>query len=127
MLQKKIYIIDDDPVYKLVTKKLINKTNLFCQTKEFSNGNEAFEYFETTQDFPEIILLDLEMPEMDGWEFLAEFCRLRSSLHKDSKVYIATSSIAHEDKEKAKEFICVKGFISKPINLEKLKTIAHQE
>jgi CheY-like chemotaxis protein len=66
MSQKKICIIDDDPVYKLVTKKLINKTNLFDLTKEFSNGNEAFEYFESTQDFPEIILLDLEMPEMDG-------------------------------------------------------------
>lgn len=127
MPQKKIYIIDDDPIYKLVTKKLIDKTNLFSHIKEFSNGNEAFEYFETTQDFPEIILLDLEMPEMDGWEFLTEFCKLRTELHKDSKVYIATSSIAIEDKEKAKNFICVKAFLSKPINLEKLESIASED
>lgn len=127
MPQKKICIIDDDPVYKLVTKKLINKTNLFSHTTEFSNGSEAFQYFESTHDLPEIILLDLEMPEMDGWEFLTEFCKLEKKLHIDSTVYIATSSIALEDKEKAKKFNCVKDFLSKPINLEKLQIIANQE
>lgn len=127
MPQKKIYIIDDDPIYKLVTKKLIEKTKLFSQTKEFSNGSEAYEYFESTEDIPEVILLDLEMPEMDGWEFLKEFCRLEKQLNKESTIYIASSSIAIEDKEKAKNFKCVKAFLSKPINLEKLETIACQD
>lgn len=127
MPQKKIYIIDDDPIYKLVTKKLIENTKLFSHTKEFSNGSEAYEYFESTEDIPEVILLDLEMPEMDGWEFLTEFCRLEKQLNKESTIYIASSSIAIEDKEKAKKFKCVKAFLSKPINLEKLETIANQD
>ncbi|MBP9792718.1 MAG: response regulator [Flavobacterium sp.] len=121
---KKIYIVDDDPIYKLVTKKLIGKTNLFSESKEFKNGNEAITYFKSTFDLPDILLLDIEMPEMDGWEFLDEFCKLVNQTEKESTVYIASSSIALEDKLKAKMYKCVKDFLSKPINMEKLHQIA---
>ena len=49
---KKIYIIDDNPIYKLVITKLIKKTNLFSEPKSFDNGNEAIIYFEATNDLP---------------------------------------------------------------------------
>jgi len=121
---KRIYIIDDDPIYKLVTQKLIEKTKLFSETKEFKNGNEAINYFEATTDLPDILLLDIEMPEMDGWEFLDAFCKLEKKINKESTVYIASSSIALEDKLKAQKYKCVKDFLSKPINLDKLQKIA---
>ena len=124
MLQKRICIIDDDPIYKLITKKLIQKTKLYSETIEFNNGNEAMIYFETTSDLPDILLLDIEMPEMDGWEFLDEFCKLEKRINKESMVYIASSSIAIEDKLKAEKYECVKEFLSKPINLDKLQKIA---
>lgn len=127
MRQKRIYIIDDDPIYKLVTKKLIRKTELFSETREFANGSEALNYFESTTDFPDILLLDIEMPEMDGWEFLDEFCQLKKRMDKESTIYIASSSIASEDKVKAQKYKCVRDFLSKPINLDKLKKIAAQE
>ncbi|MCL9805433.1 response regulator [Flavobacterium amniphilum] len=127
MRQKRIYIIDDDPIYKLVTNKLIKKIELFSETKEFANGSEALNYFESTTDFPDILLLDLEMPEMDGWEFLDEFCQLKKDMNKCSTIYIASSSIASEDKIKAKKYKCVKDFLSKPINLDKLEKIAAQD
>ncbi|WP_395056388.1 response regulator [Flavobacterium sp.] len=127
MLQKRICIIDDDPIYKLITKKLIQKTKLYSETIEFNNGNEAIIYFETTSYLPDILLLDIEMPEMDGWEFLDEFCKLEKRINKESMVYIASSSIAIEDKLKARKYKCVKEFLSKPINLEKLQKIAEQD
>ena len=126
MHQKRICIIDDDPIYKLITKKLIQKTKLYSETIEFSNGNEAIIYFEATSDLPDILLLDIEMPEMDGWGFLDEFCKLEKRINKESTVYIASSSIAIEDKLKAKKYECVKEFLSKPINLDKLQKIAEQ-
>lgn len=124
---KKIYIIDDDPIYKLVTQKLIGKTNLFSEPKEFNNGNEAINYFEATTDLPDILLLDLEMPEMDGWEFLDEYTKLKKKINKESTVYIASSSIALEDKLKAQKYDCVRDFLSKPINLDKLHKIAKED
>lgn len=127
MLQKRIYIIDDDPIYKLITKKLIEKTKLYSETKEFANGNEALRYFESEIDFPDIILLDLEMPEMDGWDFLDEFKQLKKDTDKRTTIYIASSSIAIEDKMKAKKYNCIKDFLSKPISLEKLKAIATED
>ena len=126
MLQKRICIIDDDPIYKLITKKLIQKTKLYSETIDFNNGNEALIYFEATSHLPDILLLDIEMPEMDGWEFLDQFCKLEKRINKESTVYIASSSIAIEDKLKAKKYECVKEFLSKPINLDKLQKIAEQ-
>lgn len=127
MPQKRIYIIDDDPIYQLVTKRLIEKTNLFSETKAFVNGNEALHYFENTGDLPDVILLDIEMPGMDGWDFLDELIRIEKNCRKKVTIYVASSSIATEDKIKAQNYNCVKDFLSKPINLEKLKVIADAE
>ncbi|UOK42005.1 MULTISPECIES: response regulator [Flavobacterium] len=124
MLQKRIYIIDDDPIYQLVTKKLIEKTALFEDSRSFVNGSEALSYFENTGDIPDIILLDIEMPEMDGWDFLDQLLHIEKSFEKDATIYIASSSIALEDKMKARSYPCVKDFLSKPMDIEKLKTIA---
>lgn len=124
MVQKRIYIIDDDPIYQLVTKKLIEKTSLFDDSKSFVNGSEALSYFENTGDIPDVILLDIEMPEMDGWDFLNQLLSIEKKLDKEATIYIASSSIAIEDKMKAKNYPCVKDFLSKPMNIEKLKTIA---
>lgn len=124
MVQKRIYIIDDDPIYQLVTKKLIEKTSLFDDSKSFVNGSEALSYFENTGDIPDVILLDIEMPEMDGWDFLNQLLSIEKKFDKEATIYIASSSIAIEDKMKAKNYPCVKDFLSKPMNIEKLKTIA---
>lgn len=127
MIPKRIYIIDDDPIYQLVTKKLIEKTKLFRESRSFANGNHALQYFENTGDLPDVILLDIEMPEMDGWDFLDELLRLEERFHKEVTIYVASSSIATEDKMKAREYPCVKDFLSKPMNLEKLRAIADGE
>jgi len=127
MPQKSIYIIDDDPIYQLITRKLIEKTNLFGEIKAFGNGNEALNYFEKTADFPDVILLDIEMPVMDGWLFLDELLLLEKQFQKESTIYFTSSSIAIEDKMKAKRYPRVKDFLSKPINMEKLEAIALEE
>lgn len=69
-----LYIVDDDDVYQFIAKKTIEQTGLVELIKTFSNGREAIQFLESFIDspefLPEIILLDLTMPVMDGWEFL---------------------------------------------------------
>lgn len=125
MTLKTICIIDDDPIYQLITKKIIEKTNLFSDRISFTDGFEALEFFKEENQIPDILLLDIEMPGMDGWDFLDEFCELEKKFDKHINIYVISSSIAKEDIEKAKTYNCITGFISKPINLEKLKKIAN--
>ncbi|WP_313807074.1 response regulator [Flavobacterium sp.] len=127
MSKQSICIIDDDPIYQLVTKKVIEKSAFFPIVNSFSNGLEAINYIKENLILPEVILLDIEMPLMDGWDFLDEITRLRKELQNNSNIYIVSSSIAREDKEKAEAYDCIKGFISKPISLSIIEKIANED
>ena len=124
-MPKIICIIDNDPIYRLITRKLIEKSNLFSEMTFYSNGEEGLHGLTHTENLPDIILLDIEMPVMDGWDFLDEFNQLKTSIHKDIKIYVVSSSILNEDKGKTSNYPWVSGFISKPLDLEKLNEIAN--
>lgn len=128
MTKKSIWVIDDDPIYKIIIKKIINQSDLFSSTTSFSNGKEAIQFLKQSVDnncnIPEIILLDIEMPIMDGWGFMDEIAKIESKLLSQILIYISSSSIAVEDKEKAKNNNLILGYMSKPIKLEDLTLIA---
>lgn len=117
-------LVDDDNTFQFLTEKLIETTNLVDQVKIFSNGLEAINFLKSMQnnpeELPEIILLDIAMPIMDGWGFLEEFISLKPKLGKKIPVYILSSSINHQDIEKGKAIGEVTEFIIKPITREKL-------
>jgi CheY-like chemotaxis protein len=121
-MSKVICIIDDDPIYQFLINKIIGKSKTGHDVMFFKNGKEAIDYFilDLDKNLPEIILLDLEMPVMDGWDFLKGIDKLRTD---KTDIYIVSSSISHEDKEKAKAFPKIKGHFSKPINYNKIQEI----
>lgn len=121
-MSKVICIIDDDPIYRFLINKIIGGSEAGHEVLFFKNGKEALDYFtlDLNKNLPEIILLDLEMPVMDGWDFLKEINELHMN---NTNIYIVSSSISHEDKEKAKSFPKIKGHYSKPINLKKIEEI----
>lgn len=119
-MRKTICIIDDDPIYQFLMNKIVLLTKIDIDIVSFSNGREAIENFQASvqenKKLPNIILLDIEMPYMDGWDFMnhIEFLMNEHSL-SDIKIYIVSSSISHEDVEKAELNKNVLGYYSKPI------------
>ena len=115
MSNKVICIVDDDPIYQILINKIIALSKTECEIMRFKNGKEALDYFtlDSDKNLPEIILLDLEMPIMDGWDFMLEIDQI---VTQKTAIYIVSSSISYEDREKAKTFTKIKGYFSKPIS-----------
>jgi CheY-like chemotaxis protein len=117
---KNILLIDDDETTNFLTRITIKKTNLGNVIQECLNGKEGVEFFEELQNKPDalrpdIILLDLNMPILDGWQFLDEFKQFNST----AQVYIMSSSNYPEDIQNASNYPLVKGYIVKPLTTEK--------
>lgn len=131
MKERIIWIIDDDPIYQIIMKKIVNRSGLFSSAYSFSNGKDAIdslkEIIRNDGVLPDFILLDIEMPVLDGWGFMDEIAILKSQIDKEIKIYISSSSIAIEDKERAKNNNYILGYMSKPVSQEDLIKIASHE
>ena len=112
------YIIENDHITAVVTELVLRKNLRRGEVQHFVNGQIAFNQLlksvKSGATIPDLILLDLDMPVMDGWEFLDEFLKL--PIAKQVCVFILTSSIHPNDREKAKHYNVVKGFFSKPLD-----------
>jgi CheY-like chemotaxis protein len=128
MSQKTIWVIDDDPIYQIIVNKIIQKSELFSSVYSFINGKDAIDALKKTLENnelpPNIILLDINMPIMDGWEFMEEMVLLKSQINELIHIYIVSSSIAFEDKSKAKNYSEIIAYLSKPVNSNDLILIA---
>lgn len=121
---KTITLIDDDDIFVFLTKKTIELTKLVELIQVFENGLDALNFLKENKynidRLPEIILLDLSMPIMNGWQFLDEYIKLNPYIGKKITIYICSSSISHDDITRAKAINAVSDYIIKPINKEKL-------
>jgi CheY-like chemotaxis protein len=125
---KTIWVVDDDPIYQIIVNKIIKKSELFLSVSSFKNGKDAIDALKNTlenkESFPNVILLDINMPIMDGWEFMDEMVLLKPKINEPLQIYIVSSSIALEDKVKAKNYPEIVAYLSKPINANDLILIA---
>ncbi len=123
-----VLIVDDDPIQQLVTRKLIAHCSTDIRVQSAENGREGLEVFLAASSNPNIrvpdfVFLDIEMPEMNGWEFLKAFSSLPKAITKRVTVYVASSSINPEDKGLIHDYPIAAGLLEKPIPLETLKRI----
>ena len=119
-----ICIIDDDPIFVFAVQKLIESESYGDKFLIFNDGLEAIEGLSKiisndSEDIPDVILLDINMPVMDGWQFLDEFTQIQ--VPKKVVVFIVSSSIDPADHNKAQEYSMVSNFIVKPINKSNLE------
>lgn len=123
-------VIDDDEIYTFAVKRIIAHAKFAEKTLFFHNGKVALdffiEYLNQADMLPDVILLDINMPVLDGWQFMDEFVKLKPHIDKKVIVYIVSSSIAEDDLNKARSIEAVSDFIVKPITVEKLHLILEQ-
>jgi two-component system, chemotaxis family, chemotaxis protein CheY len=122
----KVFIIDDDSIHQRIAQIMIEKYNLFDSYKSYTDAQLALEFLENNKDngeaLPDVILLDLNMPVIDGWDFLDAFEQLYKTLKKTIKIFIVTSSVDEKDRLRSQSYSTVSGFISKPLSPEIIKT-----
>jgi two-component system, chemotaxis family, chemotaxis protein CheY len=124
-----ICLIDDDRIYQFTAKKTLESTGLTGQIQAFINGKEALEYFQnnTNSSFlPHIIFLDINMPILDGWQFLEGFKPIYASMPQPPIIYLLSSSVDEYDTKRAKEYDMIKDYLIKPINKEKFTQLLTQ-
>ena|SRR2546428_8450893 len=113
-------VIDDDKVCQFIIKTYAAKRSLAKNMQLFTDASDALQYLKNVSTdpkrLPDMILLDINMPIMDGWTFLDEFQKIRKGMRKDIIINMITSSIHEDDMLKSKSYSDISGFYVKPIN-----------
>lgn len=121
-----VYVIEDDRITAKITELHLHQHGAFGRVQKYDSGRPALDALLRAEGhaaaLPDLILLDLNMPDMDGWEFLDAFSA--HAWHKGVCVCVLTSSIHPGDIEKAKSYPDVKGYFSKPIDTDLLDQVA---
>lgn len=123
-----IALVQDDFMYQTIVQKLLQASKLFSTVLVFDNGLVAINYIQehsTPTQLPDIVLLDMGMPVMDGWTFLKEYQKISPILSKQSAIFIHTASLFEEDLQKAKHYSCVAGSIPTPLRINELQKQLH--
>lgn len=118
-LSRLVYVVEDDPITAMVTEVFVKRNKDCCsEIQHFSDGQQAFNQLLLALGgegrLPNVILLDLNMPHMDGWDFLDAYAGL--AVASEIPVFLLTSSIHPHDMERSREYGSVKGYFSKPLD-----------
>jgi CheY-like chemotaxis protein len=124
-----VLLIDDDEPTNFFNQMIVEDSGCAQQVKAIQSGEEALEYLSSISEndsSPDLIFLDINMPAMNGWEFLEQYKKLHPSSKGKVMVVMLTTSLFPEDKSKAEETPEVSGFENKPLTPEKLERILKQ-
>jgi len=128
---KKFIFIDDSPSDHFILKRILSKYQLEYDVMCTVNGADVINFLEMSNhdvaSLPDIILVNLYMPDFDGWGFLDSVQSLYPYVPKPSRIYILSSSINPRDMGQAKQYSCVRSFIFKPITREILEKYIGEE
>ena len=129
---KVVMLIDDNEIDNLINQKMIEASSISDNIFTHTGARSAIEFLKNVEKMsvgeksflPDLIFLDIDMPLMDGFQFLEEFEKLSDKVKEHCRIVMLTSSINPQDLSKAKKSTFVKKYINKPLtqeNLEKLE------
>ena len=126
-----VMLIDDNEIDNLINQKMIEAANITDHIYIHTGARSAIEFLRNIEGLedehqnilPEIIFLDIDMPLMDGFQFLDEFEKLTDTSKNHCKIVMLTSSINPQDVNKSQKYSYVKKYINKPLSQENLETV----
>jgi CheY-like chemotaxis protein len=124
---RKLVIIDEAPIDHFMMKHIFRDKDYFDITTYTVYGALVLDYIEENKcqpdKLPDVIFLDLNMPEFSGWDFLERMEQMQHEVDKNIQVYIISSSVRNSDKDTAAKYPFVADFISKPVELQEIERI----
>ena len=122
-----VVLIDDDAIDNLINQKIMESNNFAENIQVFKTGQDALDYLQTTEEtpdsLPDLIFLDINMPIMDGFQFMEKFEALSETIHEKCKIIMLSSSISPRDIDRAASNRFVKKYLNKPLNARYLQAI----
>lgn len=125
-----ILIIDDDQVNNFLFSRMVQTVGISEKAETVTSGRQGLVLLEekiaSGEPLPKVIFLDINMPLMNGWEFLEKYKEMPSSIRRQINLYMLSSSVYPEDINKAKSYEDVVDYITKPLTKEILLKIHHE-
>ena len=130
MRQKKILIVDDDRICRMVVTKQLGGLTDVEKPTSFEDGMQVLEFYKNhaneIESLPDIIFLDIYMPNLDGWGFLAELDKFKSRVAKMPQIVILTSSTRMADQRRAEEHSLVSSYMVKPVKMVEIQKVVKE-
>ena len=125
--ENNVILIDDDPMFNFINTKIIENTKVGFTVEAYEDAqaalNELGNVAQSVTEFRCLIFVDINMPELNGWDFLEQFSKLPESFVNSCRIYMLSSSNDIYDIDKSKKYPAVQGFISKPLTTQKVLDI----
>lgn len=124
-------VIDDNDVDLYISKRVMEKSSFAEEVLLMDSAKEALAYLDThaenADELPALIFLDINMPEMNGFEFLDEYVKLADRIKRKCIIMMLTTSVHPQDKARVDGNPYVSRYLNKPLNEERLRSLNQEE